>query len=232
MTLSLSLRNVTSSRLISTDKIIAFKGDAIAPGSAGIYPATDVAATPMASAPVPNIPNGGHFGDFVDSDDECEVETDAEPRIRYWEGLYCPLYMGEVLDGRYRIEHKLGWRGFSTVWLAHDIQQNKAVALKVAISGQQGEHERAMQDEIIRTVRDTSNLVTYRDVFCYPGQRGDYHTVFVFPLRGPNLDTACFYLQLKFRVPVAMSLLLALKSLHDAGIVHRGKSILNPSLSI
>lgn len=186
----------------------------------------------MASAPVPNIPNDGDYGDFVDSDDECEVETDAEPRIRYWEGLYCPLYVGEVLDGRYRIEHKLGWGGFSTVWLAHDIQQNKAMALKVAISGQEGEHERAMQDEIIRTVRDTSNLVTYRAVFRYPGQRGDYHTVFVFPLRGPNLEAACFNLLPKFRVPAAMSLLLALKSLHDAGIVHRGKSILNPSLGI
>jgi hypothetical protein len=170
MTLSLSLRNDTSSRLINTDKIVPLKAEAIAPGSAGIYPATDVAATPMASAPVPNvgtectlvhcslytrciyrvltprelknqvvnlqniatpnIPNCGAFGDFGDSDDECEVETDAEPRIRYWEGLYCPLHVGEVLDGRYRIEHKLGWGGFSTVWLAHDTQQNKAVALR------------------------------------------------------------------------------------------------------
>ena len=133
MTFSLSLRNDTSSRLISTDKIIAFQGDAIAPGSAGIYPATDVVATPMASAPFPNIPNGGDFGDFVDSDDECEVETDAESRIRYWEGLYCPLYIGEVLDGRYRIEHKLGWGGFSAVLTSGQPRKN---------TGASADHER------------------------------------------------------------------------------------------
>jgi hypothetical protein len=79
----------------------------------------------MASTPFPNNPNGA---DFVGSDDECEVETNAEPRERHEEGLYCPLYTGEVLDSRYRIEHKLGWGGFSTVWLAHDMQENKAVA--------------------------------------------------------------------------------------------------------
>lgn len=37
--------------------------------------------------------------------------------------------------------------------LAHDIQENKAVALEVIISEQeQGEHERAMQTEIMQTV--------------------------------------------------------------------------------
>jgi serine/threonine protein kinase len=163
------------------------------------------------------------FGDVVDSDDECDVETDAEPRSRYWDRLYCPLYIGEVLDARYRIEHKLGWGGFSTVWLAHDTHENKAVALKVVVSGARGEDERAIQDDIIRAVRDTSNLVIYRAVFHHLGRRGDRYIVFVFPVRGPSLDTACFRLPPTFRVPAAKSLLLALKSLHSAGIVHRGK---------
>lgn len=71
-------------------------------------------------------------GYFVDSDDECEVEAEAEPRERYEEGLYCPVQIGQVMDdGRYRIQHKLGWGGYSTVWLAHDLQENKAVALKI-----------------------------------------------------------------------------------------------------
>jgi serine/threonine protein kinase len=177
----------------------------------------------MASKPLPNNPDRGDFGDFVDSDDECDVETDAEPCVRYFEGLYCPIRIGEVLDHRYRIEHKLGWGGFSTVWLAHDSQTNKAVALKVTISGQQGDYERQIQNEIIQTVPDISSLVIYQAVFYHPGHRGNYHVVFVFPLRGPNLDTCCFNLTPEFRVPAAKSLLLALKSLHDAGIVHRGK---------
>lgn len=61
-----------------------------------------------APAPFPDSDNSGGFGDFVDSDDECDVESDAEPRKRYWEGLYCPLRIGEVLNSQYRIEHKLG----------------------------------------------------------------------------------------------------------------------------
>ena len=184
---------------------------------------SDKAAALMASTPFPTNPNGGDFGDFVDSDDECEVETDAEPRMRYLQGLYCPLYIGEVLDSRYRIEHKLGWGGFSTVWLAHDVQENKAVALKVSVSGQRGEYELAMQNVIIQTVRDTSNLVTYQAVFSLRGRQGSQHTVFVFPVRGPSLDTICSRIPPTFRVPAAKHLLMGLKNLHNAGIVHRGR---------
>jgi serine/threonine protein kinase len=186
----------------------------------------------MASTPAPNNANSSDFGDIVGSDDECEVETDAEPRSRYWDHLYCPLSIGEVLNARYRIEHKLGWGGFSTVWLAHDIHANKAVALKVVVSGERAEHERAIQDDIKRNVRDASNLVIYQALFYYPGREGRYYAVFVFPVRGPSLDAACSRLPPKFRVPAARSLLLALKSLHDAGIIHRGKFTWNESLHV
>ena len=57
-------------------------------------------------------------GYFVDPDNEDDVEAEAEPRERYTEGLYYPVQIGDILDRRYRIEHKLGWGGYSTVWLA------------------------------------------------------------------------------------------------------------------
>lgn len=180
----------------------------------------------MAPAPLLNDPlhgDFGDFGDFVGSDDECEVETDAEPRERYREGLYCPLSIGEVLIQRYRIEHKLGWGGFSTVWLAHDIQESKAVALKVSVPGPRGEHEYKMQNEIMRAVQDMSNLVTYQAVFYLPSHRDKHHMVFVFPVRGPSLDAVCSKIPSTFRVPAAKSLLSGLKNLHDAAIVHGGK---------
>lgn len=40
---------------------------------------------------------------------------------RYRPGGYHPVALGDTLSGgRYKIHHKLGWGGFSTVWLASD----------------------------------------------------------------------------------------------------------------
>jgi serine/threonine-protein kinase SRPK3 len=50
------------------------------------------------------------------------------------------------MDGRYYILRKLGWGAFSTVWLAHDLTQNKFVALKVQKSGEN--YYSAAEDEI------------------------------------------------------------------------------------
>ncbi|QGI67679.1 hypothetical protein CEK26_011632 [Fusarium fujikuroi] len=89
------------------------------------------------------------WGDFVDSDGECDVEDACEPVDRYEEGLYLPICIGEVVADRYRIEHKLGHGGFSTVWMAHDMDQGKDVALKIMTANFEGEREFLRQNEII-----------------------------------------------------------------------------------
>lgn len=46
---------------------------------------------------------------------------DAEPLYRYQKGGYHPIILGECLKaGRYKVLHKLGWGGYSTVWAARD----------------------------------------------------------------------------------------------------------------
>lgn len=42
--------------------------------------------------------------------------------------------IGHVLHKRYQIVDKLGYGGYFTVWLAHDTQQSRCVALKIGIS--------------------------------------------------------------------------------------------------
>lgn len=49
----------------------------------------------------------------------CDVN--AEPLYRYRRGGYHPIHLGTYLqDGRYKILHKLGFGGWSTVWAARD----------------------------------------------------------------------------------------------------------------
>lgn len=51
---------------------------------------------------------------------------DAEPLHRYAKGGYHPVTLGGFLaDGRYKILHKLGWGGYSTVWAARDERSYK-----------------------------------------------------------------------------------------------------------
>src|SRR5690349_2939382 len=45
---------------------------------------------------------------------------DVEKLERYRPGGYHPVTIGEQLGGRYSIVHKLGFGGYSTIWLARD----------------------------------------------------------------------------------------------------------------
>lgn len=48
-------------------------------------------------------------------------DLDAEPLRRYRIGGYHPVHLSEKLKSdRFEILHKLGWGGYSTVWLAKD----------------------------------------------------------------------------------------------------------------
>ena len=169
------------------------------------------------------------YGEFVDSDGIGDVEDVSEPVERYRLNLYYPVRIGEVLAGRYRIEHKLGWGGFSTVWMAHDIDYRKDVALKIMIPGEKGEYEYQMQNEILRTIPDTFNLVTHQGSFLLPSYGDKYHRVLVLPLLCPNLGSCAKQLPVPNRMTAAKQLLVALKGLHDVGLVHRGNP---PSLAI
>ncbi|KAK2601971.1 hypothetical protein QQS21_004484 [Conoideocrella luteorostrata] len=165
-------------------------------------------------------------GYFVDSDDECEIEAEAEPWERYAERLYYPVQIGEVLNDRYRIEHKLGWGGHSTVWLAHDAQQHKRVALKIMIAGE-GQAEHQIQLRIQDAVQDWSRLILFQSAFFLPSSDGHQHMVLVYPLRGPNLRDTMRETPPAVRMVAAKHILLALKSLHDAEFVHKDLSLPN-----
>lgn len=43
-----------------------------------------------------------------------------EPLDKYVRGGYHPTNLGDIFRERYKVVRKLGWGGYSTVWLAHD----------------------------------------------------------------------------------------------------------------
>lgn len=63
------------------------------------------------------------------------VNFDAEDLERYESGGFHPVHLGDRYDnGRYRVVHKLGFGGFSTIWLARDEPEHKWVALKIVVA--------------------------------------------------------------------------------------------------
>lgn len=168
------------------------------------------------------------LGDFVDSDHEVDIEDESEDTLQYLIGYFYPICIGDLLKQRYQVIHKLGRGGFSTVWLAHDLEAEQDVALKVLCSaGHSMEYE--THQHIARSVQDCSRLVLCQDQFVLSRMDDgvEYrHTVLVLPLRGPSLFT--FHIETKrpltCRMSAAKQLLQAVSSLHDAGLVHRGKS--------
>lgn len=114
------------------------------------------------------------FGNFVSNEDEAlglgeVVEPWYKYDIKETRHVFYPICLGEVLKERYLVEHKLGFGGGSAVWMAHDLQDKRDVALEVMSLGEWGENEIHMQDEIIQNVQDTSHFVTYLATFLFPG---------------------------------------------------------------
>ncbi|KAJ6035935.1 hypothetical protein N7540_000214, partial [Penicillium herquei] len=168
------------------------------------------------------------FGDFASNEDEDEVEELAEPWSNYNSEdnplVFCPIRIGELLNERNLIEHKLGHGRFSTVWMAYDLQERTEVAFKVMSLSGWDESESRIQAEIKRHMQDKSHLVVYLDMFLLPrGCKNDtYHRVLVLPLMGPCISWHILTrTSMAARMSAAQQLLRALESLHQAGIVHR-----------
>ena len=119
-----------------------------------------------------DTPDFGYFGEI--DHDEDDFDEFAEPVWKYDKrqttDIFYPICTDEVLNNRYRIEHKLGHGGSSTVWMAHGFQDNQDVALRIMASGDSGEYEYHIQREICRNVQDISRFVIYLETFILQGE--------------------------------------------------------------
>lgn len=201
------------------------------PNFSSIHSATDTCSSEMTNAEA-SPENTTDFGDFVkNEDEELDLEELVEPWHRYEtednQYVLYPIRLGEVLNERYLVEHKLGFGGGSTVWMAFDLRDKKNVALKVMALGNWGDNETRIQNEIMKTVQDTSRLVIYTTTFLLPrDDNTSYHRVLVFPIKGPSICTLTLKrTPVASRMSAARQLLETVANLHAAGIMHRGKLI-------
>ncbi|KAE9392322.1 kinase-like protein [Gymnopus androsaceus JB14] len=154
---------------------------------------------------------------------------DVENVEEYRPGGFHPVHIDDTfVHGRFRVLHKLGFGGSSTIWLARDQQQRggKLVALKVM----RADTPRNAPDLVIpRALRQTGRwLRTIDDHFLVNGPNG-CHLVLVSAFAGPSilamLDASgrtkgSRRLRADLARKVAKQVAHALEHMHRAGFVH------------
>lgn len=153
---------------------------------------------------------------------------------KYRPGGYHPIAIGDILQTRYRVVHKLGYGTYSTTWLCRDDQSNAYVAVKVGT----GDSNHREADVLDRLNSDISS--------CFPKFQGRAMVPLIqdrFDLHGPNGIHPCYVTtparcsvssakdgsyERVFQASTARSLIaqlvLAVEYIHAKGIVHGGWS--------
>jgi serine/threonine-protein kinase SRPK3 len=159
-------------------------------------------------------------------------DIDSESLERYRPGGYHPVNIDDAFhSGRYRVIQKLGWGGYSTVWLVYDSTLSRLAALKVVVSeiSETSNEVRILQRlaSIPAKHDGQRHLSKLTDYFFHDGPNGR-HQCLVFDVDGvsvPALVTrygsharllGCLAWQLSKQIT------LALDCLHSNGIAHGG----------
>jgi serine/threonine-protein kinase SRPK3 len=154
---------------------------------------------------------------------------EVERLEKYQPGGYHPILIGDILQSRYRVAHKLGYGAYSTTWLCRDYQSNTYVAIKVGTA-----------DSNDREV-DVLNYLNNSSPLDHPARTMIPSIKDRFVLHGPNGTHPCYVTTLAMcsvssakegsyrRVFQAMTarslivqLLLAVEYIHRKGVVHGG----------
>ncbi|KAI8954879.1 kinase-like protein [Xylaria longipes] len=107
----------------------------------------------------------------------------------YNEGGHHPVHLGDVLNGKYEVVHKLGSGGFGLVWLCHDTVAKKWRAVKIMTA----EHSiESREEKIYNHLLQRSSLKELRkghiliplERFWIEGPNGRHYCI-VLPVLGP-----------------------------------------------
>ncbi|KAH6668266.1 kinase-like domain-containing protein [Halenospora varia] len=152
---------------------------------------------------------------------------DVEEIENYRPRGFHPVNIGDEFQDRYKVVHKLGYGGFSTVWLARDKLARRYVALKILVASKWPD---CKELEVLQAlVKGLTN---------HPGRHSVISLLDNFMIEGPNGRHVCITsfnyspgavagsrrlrsdLALKFGKQTAQ----ALDFIHSQGFCHRGES--------
>ncbi|KAI0339490.1 kinase-like protein [Trametopsis cervina] len=161
---------------------------------------------------------------------------DVEHVEEYHPGGFHPLQIGDLYsDDRYKIIHKLGFGGSSTIWLARDSSQGKLVTLKAMradMSNKPTEEmpEIAIAQKLHAALLPSSSidLQIIENHFTVIGPNGT-HRFLVSPLAGPSVSamadcpgraSGSRKLRGDLARKIASQIAISVKHMHGAGFVH------------
>lgn len=171
---------------------------------------------------------------------------DGVERLELYEpGGYHPVMINDLLHNRYRIVDKLGFGGYSTIWLVRDEKFKCYLAVKIGISSPslpQREHQilRALHVSRLgsqaRTAPHTNACAAFPrifDSFDVRGPNGTHTCYTLTPAQG-SLKEASFSRLFPIQVARALAakLTIAVAFVHSQGFVHGGLFCCVPKQSL
>ncbi|KAI9739551.1 MAG: hypothetical protein M1834_006267 [Cirrosporium novae-zelandiae] len=172
------------------------------------------------------------LGLIIFANDNLLEETFAD----YRQGGYHPMRIGNSFsNGKYEVVRKLGYGGYSTVWLVRDLETNRHLALKILRAYTYGGQNDTFELSILEHIKTTNpsnpgakHILGLLDHFQHQGPHGE-HLCLVFKAMGPDLRTYLWLfperiIPMPLLKKISKQLLLALAYLHQScRVIHMGK---------
>lgn len=165
-------------------------------------------------------------------EDVYRPEVDVEYLEDYVPGGYHPTLIGDTFcSGRYTVVHKLGFGGYSTLWLARDQQRRRYVSLKILTArASPDSHEGEVLHYLMKsdfTHAGKRFIPPLLDQFSFHGPNG-HHRCLVGEPAGCSIakskeDSTNFMFPPDAARSIAAQLLLGLSYVHANGICHGGE---------